>query len=971
MKRFVLLILFTALLLSSSCLYAQTATVNGTVKDAKTGEQLVGATVMLIGKTSDKKVIGAIAKGNGEFSITSVPAGTYTLKAQYVGYKNQAQDLTVKDGETKSVNLELFPDVVGLDEVVVTGVASRNEKAVADVAVTRINASDLQESFVYSDFGQLVAGKIPGVQVQTSSGNVGGGMRFQVRGGGGLNGTGQPVIFVDGVRINNDQVGIDVGGQSAGTLADLNPEDIANVEVLKGPAGSALYGTSGSNGVILITTKRGMGTKSGGDAFGLNYEFNTGWNEQAVEYSEDDILSAKYANDVFQKGPFSEQTLSMSGQSGMFNYYTSFTDRQQEGIVLQNKFDSKSVRANFGASPNEQLTVNVSTNFISSTNSRPQNDNNVQGWMGNTILGADPWIFTDSAAIAALENSIKSTRFIGSASLNYNPFWLEGLSFNGTIGMDAFNYRNDAFSPPGFFYPGVEDKGEKTIFNRMRRQMNADFNASYSYQINDNIKAVSTVGSQLFQNYTESSEVSIQTFASPKITNLNAAGDFISADDGIADFREAGIYFNQDFSISSAYFITLGVRNDYSSVVGAEAPSIFYPRISGAVRMDELIDLGPINFMKLRAGYGQNGQLPGSLAAYPIRWAGGQSGYGVGAVINSIGNAEIEPERIQEIELGFEFELWNAYGIDFTYFYGFAEKSIIGFPNPPSSGLTATDIPKNVGEVKNWGFESMIYASPIITKDYQLDLSFIFNYADNEIVSLGGAQPIVGGFGELGWYEGERRSAFITQKVNGAIFDESTGEFIGYDVDEEDSYVGTPIPIYTGSFNTTFRFLKNFSVGMLWEFAMGHQVSNQTRSFQIQFGNDVEFNTLGAQLFGGDETITQLTPGTQEYIDAANAYAKLNPNYAANFIDDADFLRLRELSFRADVTDYVATLLKGSFIKKIAFVASIRNVALFTNYTGADPEVNFDGARTTVTRGIDFLTLQNPRTYTFTVNLGL
>lgn len=417
--------------------------------------------------------------------------------------------------------------------------------------------------------------------------------------------------------------------------------------------------------------------------------------------------------------------------------------------------------------------------------------------------------------------------------------------------------------------------------------------------------------------------------------------------------------------------MTLGVRNDYSSVVGAQAPSIFYPRISGAVRLDELFDLGIVNFAKIRAGYGQNGQLPGSLAAYPIRWAGGQSGYGVGAVINSIGNAAIEPERIQEIELGFELELLNAYGIDFTYFYGFAEKSIIGFPNPPSSGLTATSIPKNVGEVKNWGFESMIYASPIITKDYQLDFSFLFNYTDNEIVSLGGAQPIVGGFGELGWYEGERRSAFITQKVNGALFDETTGEFIGYDVDTEDSYVGTPIPIYFGSFNTSFRFLKHFTFGMLWEFAMGHQVSNQTRSFQIQFGNDVEYNTLSSQLFGGDEEITQLTPGTAEYIEAANNFAQLNPQFAANFIDDADWLRLRELSLRVDLSDYLKSLLKGSYINRIALVASVRNVALFTKYSGVDPEVNFDGARTTVTRGIDFLTLQNPRTYTFTVNLGL
>lgn len=970
MKRFLLLILFPVLLLSSSFAIAQKATVTGTITDAKTGENLVGATVELIGKVKTVGRIGAISNADGQYTIRMVPPGDYTLRAQFIGYKSITMNISLAADETKELQIELFPDIIGLDEVVVTGVASRNEKAVSDVAVARVDAATVQESFVYSDFGQLVAGKIPGVQVQTASGNVGGGMRFQVRGGGGLNGAGQPVIFVDGVRINNDQIGIDVGGQSAGTLADLNPEDIADIEVLKGPAGSALYGTSGSNGVILITTKRGLRGKAG-DFFGLNYEYNTGWNEQAVEYSEDDIISAKAANDVFQDGPFNEQTLSMSGKSGIFNYYASFTDRKQDGIVIQNEFNSQSVRANFGAVPNEELSLNISTNYIVSENSRSQNDNNVQGWLGNTVLASSPWIFTDSAAIAALGNTINSQRFIGSAQLIYTPNWLPGLSFNGTVGIDALNYRNDAFSPPGYFYPGVEDKGEKQIFQRMRRQMNYDFNAAYQYDITDKIKAVSTIGTQLFSNFTTSSDVSIQTFATTRITNLNAAGDFIAADDGLADFREAGIYFNQDFNIEDTYILTLGMRNDYSSVIGADAPSIFYPRVSGAIRFDKLFDTGPINFLKFRAGYGQNGQLPGALAAYPIRWAGGQSGFGVGALINSIGNPEIEPERIQEVEVGFELEYNNAYGIDFTYYYGFAKKSIIGFPNPPSTGLTATSIPKNVGEVVNWGFESMIYASPIITKDYQLDFSLIINYADNEIKSLGGAQPIVGGFGELGWYEGERRSAFITQKVNGALFNDD-GSYAGLDVDEEDSYVGTPIPIYTGSFNTSFRFLKNFRIGMLWEFATGHSVSNNTRSFQVQFGNDVEFNTLQAQLFGTDpDNITPLEPGTQEYTDAANKYAKLNPNFAANFIEDADWLRLRELSFRADLTEYLDMAIENSFISKIALIASVRNVALFTTYSGPDPEVNFDGARTTVTRGVDFLTLQNPRTYTFTVSLGL
>jgi TonB-dependent starch-binding outer membrane protein SusC len=967
-----LLLLFLFFALAFSPAFSQTGTISGKVQNERTGEFLPGATVELIAlpEKPDSKKKGAISNQEAEFVIRGIQPGKYKFLIRYVGYKIFEEALTIKENDNITKNVKLIPDVIGLDEIVVTGVASRREKSISDVSVARINAEELQQLNTYQDLSQILSGKIPGVQVQTTSGNVGGGIRFQVRGGGGLNGDGQPVIYIDGTRIANDQVGVDISGQGASTLADLNPEDIASVEVLKGPAGAALYGTSGSNGVVLITTKRG---KKGADYLNVNYSNNFGWNEQSVKYSENDFLSAKDANAIFREGGYYEHNMGFSGKSGLFSYYAGYTRRNEDGIVIGNKYGRESVRGNFEIVPSDEVSLKFSTNYVYSLNTRPINDNNVMGWLGNTMLFSQSYRFTDSAAIVNIDNSIETRRFIGSAEVNYIPKWLPGLKMHANIGMDALNYRNNVFYPTGYFYTGPGDIGEKEILSRIRDYTNYDLNISYSTNYTSDINGTTIVGAQLFNDYTSFSDVTMQGFATSRIKNMLSAADYISADDGLGQFKEAGIYLQEDLNIQEIYYLTLAIRNDYSSVIGisGDAPNIFYPRISGAVRLDKL-GWNPdfMNFMKFRAGYGQSGQLPGLLSAYALRWAGSQSGYGVGAIISSIGNIKIEPERIQELEFGLEFEINNSYGMDFTYYMQFAEKSIVPFPNPPSSGLTASSVPKNLGKVNTWGFESQFYATPILTSEYMLNFNLILNYQDNEIVELGTDQPILGGFGNQGWYEGERRSAFLERKVTGAEFDPTTGEYVGPLSNEEIVYLGTPLPIITGSFTTTFKFLKHFTFSAMFDWATGHHVFNNTRAFQVSFGNDIEYNTLEAQLFGDGTNPPTLTPNTPEYIAAANKYAKLNPNYDANFIEEADWLRLRELALRVDLTEWMKSLI-GDYFKTLSLAASVRNVALWTTYGGVDPEVNMFGSRDNVGRGVDFLTLQNARTFNFSVNLGL
>ncbi len=961
-----LLLLFLLFTVAFAPAYSQTGTITGKVQNEKTDEYLPGATVELVELPIrvDAKKKGAIANQDAEFVIRGIKPGKYKLVIHYVGYKNYEETIAVKENDNIVKTIKLIPDVIGLDEIVVTGVASRREKAVSDVSVARINAEELQEMNTYQDLSQVLSGKVPGVQVQSASGNVGGGMRFQVRGGGGLNGSGQPVIFIDGTRIANSEIGVDISGQFASTLSDLNPEDIASVEVLKGPAGAALYGTSGSNGVVLITTKRG---RKGGETFQANYTTNSGWNEQAVEYSKDKILSADAANGVFRQGNYFEHTLSFSGKSGLFNYYAGYSKRDEEGIVIGNKYGRESFRGNFEFIPTDEWSLKFSGNYVWSENARPINDNNVMGWMGNVLIIPTSYLFTDSIAITKIHNATETRRFIGSAEANYFPSWMPGLKFHGVVGIDAMNYKNDLFYPPGYWYTGSNDIGEKEILTETRDYTNYDLNVSYSADYWEGANGTTIIGAQLFNNVSYSSDIRIQNFATAKFSNLYSGMDYMAADDGIGQFKEAGIYLQEDLNIDETYYITFAVRNDYSSAIGlrTEAPNIFYPRLSTAIRLDKMgFTPDMINLLKFRAGYGQSGQLPSLLSASATRWSVIQSGFPVGTVISYVGNPDIEPERIQELEFGIECELWNAYGVDFTYYFQFANQSIVPIPNAPSSGLTANAIPKNVGQINTWGFESSFYATPIQTPDVTLNFNLILNMQDNEVVDLGYDQPILGGMGNQGWREGERRSSFFDYKVTGAIYDED-GNYTGFsNTTEEQVYLGNPLPTFTGSFSTNVNFLKHFSFSFMFEWATDFQVYNLTREYQCIYGNDVELNNLWAEL----ET---LTANTDAYRACAEKIARLDPAYEGNFIEDGDFIRLREIAFKIDFTSWLKDLLQGTYIKTLSAGFSVRNAWLSTKYSGVDPEVNTFGSRDNLARAVDFLTLQNARTFNFNVNIGL
>lgn len=962
-------LLLLALLALPEVAHAQaTGTITGRVTDASDGQPLITANVVVIGTAT-----GAATDLSGNYTISGLQPGTYTIEARFTGFIPQRAQVTVAAGRTATQNFALQPDLTGIEEVVVTGALSERARSRSEVGVSRLNAEEFTERVRYQDISQLLNGKIAGVNVQAASGNVGGGIRFNVRSGGGLAG-GQPLIFIDGVRIDNSQfTGFGVGGQNLSALSTLNPSDIANIDVLKGPAAAALYGTDAAQGVVLITTRRGQISRSGDPTFAINYNGTTGANTQQFRYDETTAWRTfENANRTFVNGAIQEHILGVSGGSGVFRYFAQGNMRDEDGIQIGNTLQRRGIRANFDAFPRQDLTFSFSGNYVLNSVARPQNDNNVQGWLGNTILAPTPYNFLDSLAIAAIADITRTNQYTASFETRYTP--IAGLTLRAQAGIDAGDARQDQTYPPGFNYPGITTLGERRVFTRENDQVTFDASARYAYSITPSLQASSSLGLQGFDRRVRTFNFTIRQFATDLITSTGSGTQYQGTGEFFQNERQLGLLYDQSLDYQDTYLLSFGARYDVASSIGAEAPDVIYPFVRGALRLDRF-SFAPQEFalLKLRAAYGQSGVLPGSFQSIPILYGANAGGNGAGAVPFQIGNSEIKPERIGEFEIGLDAELVGGLAsVEATYYVQDARDSIVLIPNAPSSGLTATAQPFNVGAISGRGFELALNVSPVRSRNFTADLSTLFNFQTNKVRDIGDGQPIFDGFSVNVIKPDLPRSAFYMPVVRGARFNDE-GRYIGIDVNpNERTFLGIPYPKYNGSFSGNFTFFQDVSLYALFDYALGLSVLNSTRQFQAQFGNLRERSDLAVQLGlqPPRDGIQPLTVGSPEYREAANRYARTDGSQRSNFIEDADYLKLREVSVRFDVSRYLAQAPGFQGVRSAALSLAGRNLWTTTKYTGIDPEVNFAGSAS-LSQGQDFLTLQQPRTFTATLSLGI
>ncbi|WP_411029750.1 TonB-dependent receptor domain-containing protein [Spongiimicrobium sp. 3-5] len=1014
----IFLMTFTNVVLAQS-----SGTLVGKVIDNQTGESLLGATVQVEGAN-----LYAVSDIDGNFTINNVPDGNYTVKCSFLSYKTQTQNITISGQET-SIEFNLEIDLLQMDEVVVTGVVSQNSKAVSSISVQRINASELSKKASYNGVDDLLSGKIAGVSLQKSGGGFGSGTRFIVRSGAGINGNGQPLIFIDGVRMDN-RTSTGTGGGDRGTggissLVGLNPEDIANVEVIKGPAGSASYGTGAANGVILITTKRG--TRSGME---VNYKTTIGFHDVGNVLDERNYRNHEFLrSDVFETGVIFKNSLNVSGGNDVFRSFFSIDRNEEDGTTPDNSMEQTSARFNIDFTPSAKFSLKASSQYSKTDILLPQRGrgDGEFGALGFNPANYDPdFDPTRPAFFESSSDDNQINNFTASFQGKYAPFVdrenaLKGLSAAFTIGVTNRN-ENSVFVQrrTSEAIEGVDDPGTVIVANDESTAFTFTNNINYTYNLGKFSGSLS-VGSQIFSERSSGNFTS-GTDLPPGFETLNAANTILPPTQSAFHSKSAGIFASNDLSYDDKFFTTLMIRRDYSSVMGNLAPSISYPSASFLIRWDNFDWMPEVfSFLKTRVAYGESGTLPDVTAGIPFLYAPGSSQYGVGLNVASIGNPLLEPERVQQFEVGLEAEVGN-FGLELTYYKNKAKKSLVPRPPVSSSGLANFAPFVNVGSVEGSGLEltlSTSFAGEALG-GWRVNFTLLGGYQENTVTNLGFDGQIQGGpgGGTQVFRSGLPRGAYVNSVTLGALFSDGTneqqidilpnfgevvpaGELYDFENSDGDVFIGVNTPEYIASLNTNIS-VGNFNFSALLEAKTGFVVYNEQTIDQIFFGVDTDyFNGIGTNYLAFDRLYQQLgygdfgtgdaalTPGSPAYIDAANQFASLSPFNDANGIQKGDFIKLREVSISYNFKKLVS---KSKFIKGLNIGVAGSNVLAWykrkaslhtvtsidtgekiqrwiSGYSGLDSESNAGAFTNSPSTGVQSGQLPPSRTFTTFVTL--
>lgn len=721
-------------------------TVVGQVIDQATRQALPGVQVYVAGLNR-----GTLTDQRGQYVLTNIAAGAHRVNAVLIGYGEASQTATVMAGATVRADFAMRPSAVELNAIVVnavTGQAQRKRELGTNTA--SISAAEIARAPIKT-MSDVLTARAPGVQLQGVAGTVGTSQRIRIRGANSISLTNDPLIFVDGVQTSNSRGGFGVGGQDYSRMNDLNPEDIANVEILKGPAASALYGTAAANGVILITTKRGHGgaaqwraTVETGNSEDKNpyqnnfltYQtrnaalplFTTRGNLNAAGYTycpnesaargictQETTLSLNPFETPeltpYTKGSRSKYGLSVGGGSETVNYYVSGDAEADQGVIDFNEQDKINLRANLGARVSDDLGLTITAGYTRSTLHLSANDNNIFSPIINGVL-ATPFVFSDS--MKALSNPGGRTgtgfgyfksdieeiltqqqvdRFIIGTSGNYRP--LGWLNVNANVGLDYFGRDDQLTLQPNrlpiaaTYTPG---------FRQAQRTSNYIWTANLAgvaeYKVLPSLSMTTTAGSSFTRELFES------TFCYgvgivEGTNSCSATSSLFAVDEGFNEVRTVGAYLQEQANWRDRVIVAASVRGDDNSAFGQDFGFIYYPgaSISWVVSEENFFPKLPIlSNLRLRTAYGKSGQRPNFRDAVTLfePVSATSSNKELPAVrLNRIGNPDLKPERTREIEGGFDLGLLdNRVSLDFTYFTKESQDALIQRPLPPSYGLT-------------------------------------------------------------------------------------------------------------------------------------------------------------------------------------------------------------------------------------------------------------------------------------------
>ena len=1009
--------LVAALLLIPTLAAAQE--VRGIVTDASSGDPVPGTTVRVMASS-----IGTTTDLDGRYDI-SLPPGQRTLSFSFVGYRTQ--EIAVPEGQ-RELNVRLTEDLLGLDEVVVTGLGSSVSRDNLANSVETISARELAEVTTLQTLDGALNGKITGAVVNSNSGAPGGGINIRLRGITTVNGASQPLYVVDGMIISNDAVsnginavtGAAQGGNAsnqdnpANRVADLVPEDIESIEILKGPSASAIYGARAANGVIVIRTKRGSAGRTQ-----VNFSQNVGVTtiskklgtrqfteesaiarfgprnpgpdatpaqiaafQEGVDRVRQQFISGRdagfydheealYGNE----GLLLTTNLSLSGGNDKTQFFASGQVKDDEGIIERTGYEKQSARLNVTHRLSRLFEVDLSSNYVRSVARRgiSGNDNSGTSYgvgLANTpnfipqepVNGNYPLNPYNSANFIQTRDlsSIGETtnRFIGSGRVTANVFSTENqaLQLIGIGGVDTYALEQVSYFPgelqfePNDEQPGTSVAGRTTNLNTNFQALAVHTYNAQSQGLIFTTQAGLTAFDQTFDN---TSTVARDLLANQQNIDQGAS---VNATQNRLFQNDRAFYAQEEVNWRNAIVATGGIRLEKSSGNGDVDRLYAFPKANLSVNLTNLglMQGSFVDLLKLRVAYGQTGNTaPFGSKFTPLAATPIDGEVGL-TTAGQVGDAELKPERASELEGGMDLTLFDGrVNLEATGYFKQTDDLLLNRQTQPSSGFTTETT--NSGQLQNVGLELGLSLIPVQTDVLQWisRTSFWTNRSEVTELDVPAFQAGGGGFGTtLGSIQIEEGQA--PTQIVGIDDRDGDGE---RDEDADGNQIvyqlGDVAPDFQMSFFNDFRLYDRLRLTVFAHWKKGGDVINLTKLLSDFGGTSADFDE--------DSDNDGITNGNE----GAGAFGVT----AAPFVKDASYFKLREIGLYYDLPVRLVGPLASS-VRKVSVGLSANNILVITPYESYDPEVSNFGNQP-VASGVEVTPFPTSRSFMFHLNVGL
>lgn len=960
---FGLLVILTSFL-STGLVYAQ-YTVTGSVNDSRTGESIIGANVYVKNNPSR----GTITDADGKFSLSLPNNQATVIEVKFVGFFTQSVEVS---SDNRNVVVSLKEDVTNLDEVVVSGLASSVKRSNLANAVTSVNAKELTGTTTIQTTDGALYGKVVGANIRSSGGAPGGGISIQLRGISSLVGASQPLIILDGVYINNASQrtgratlsGAGGADQDDGSnrLADLNPADIENIEILKGPSAAAIYGTRANAGVIIITTKRGSSGKTKisfsqdiGFANPLRLLGVDDWSEEKIntffpaarrpielERYRSAVQSGTFINyeDYFynNKASLSNTRLSMTGGTEKTKFYISGNIANENGTIRNTGFERYSIRTNVDHKINSWLTLGVSSNFLKTNTDRgfTGNQNNSGASIGYSIAytpnyydlraNADgsypnnPYFAENPVALTnKATNNSTVNRFVQAFNLGVDIFKTEKsfLKANFGGGLDYVQNTTLVHMPEDLQYQKAQANPGDLLWGK-QESTNTNFQASLVYNWNVGKVNLNSSGGIVRLDFRDNVLFNRARGLTPGQKNLRQ-GSVQAIDQQIfQEVQEAGIFLQQEANYMDKVIGTLGIRWDKSSLNADNTQFYAFPRASLAVNLTKFGNWGgsTLNMLKPRIAYGETAG-PVSFGATFTSLGGASIGGLLGSIVtNTIGNTQIRPESASELEFGVDAGLFNNKVLfEASYYIKNTSNNLQNLNLSPGTGVAS--MTSNQAELQNKGLELSLSGTPLESNTIKWSTRVMYWHNRVNMTKLGIPTYTLGAFGSsLGTFLYSQGYSPTTIVGTPAVANSpETGGF---------TVLGNSLPKFNMSWMNNLTLFQNFELSFLFDWKKGGDNINLSHYLLNSGGTSVGWMT---------DSNGNGTPDVRE------------PATAAMWVQDASYVKLREVGLYYSLPKSVTSSIFNGSIEKIKIGTSINNALLFTKYNGYDPETSTFGSR--------------------------